>query len=285
MLKDPSWTEKMELNWDDEDGTGRKRKLSSSDVTHITVKYLGRTDDATRYLRQMMRLSHAHPSRHHRVGQSRRRDFPFAGGSAVCFTSSVAQTTAAFSASSSSIQHQAHPRLSLVCFVANSKTIRSDLIAPFSEIIVFSKHRHHACPQHRDVRQPHLLPLPLPPFSVNIASQASRLCRMLTDHLQYSTEDFNKVIKENPAVVVDWFATWCAPCKAIAPKLVEYVSPFPPSGLFLCLPDSFVPATPTRSSSRTSTLPKLTSTFSTNLLSNTTSLLCPPSTSSRTARR
>jgi thioredoxin 1 len=51
---------------------------------------------------------------------------------------------------------------------------------------------------------------------------------MLTDHLQYSTEDFNKVIKENPAVVVDWFATWCAPCKAIAPKLVEYVSPFPP---------------------------------------------------------
>ena len=67
MLKDASCTEKMELNWDDADGTGRKRKLSSSDVTHITVKYLGRTDDATRYLRQMMRLSHAH---HHVITAS-----------------------------------------------------------------------------------------------------------------------------------------------------------------------------------------------------------------------
>ena len=35
-----------------------------------------------------------------------------------------------------------------------------------------------------------------------------------------SLEDFNKIAK-NPAVIVDFSATWCGPCKMISPKFEE----------------------------------------------------------------
>ena len=42
----------------------------------------------------------------------------------------------------------------------------------------------------------------------------------LTDH------DFDQAVRDNPVIVVDFWAPWCAPCTAVSPMLEELASEF-----------------------------------------------------------
>jgi len=49
----------------------------------------------------------------------------------------------------------------------------------------------------------------------------------MTVHNLASKPEFQTALKDNKVVVLDAFATWCGPCKVIAPKVVEFSTQFP----------------------------------------------------------
>jgi len=44
----------------------------------------------------------------------------------------------------------------------------------------------------------------------------------MTVHNIASLEQFRETIAANPVVIIDAFATWCGPCKAIAPQVAKW---------------------------------------------------------------
>lgn len=58
--------------------------------------------------------------------------------------------------------------------------------------------------------------------------------------------EFDQVIKEHPYVVVDFWAEWCAPCRAIAPIVEEFAKKYAGKVTFLKLNTDENPAVPQR---------------------------------------
>lgn len=44
--------------------------------------------------------------------------------------------------------------------------------------------------------------------------------------INITEENFNQVLAENPVVMVDFGATWCGPCKALAPVVEEIAAEY-----------------------------------------------------------
>ncbi|KAG9230779.1 putative thioredoxin [Amylocarpus encephaloides] len=50
---------------------------------------------------------------------------------------------------------------------------------------------------------------------------------MKADVVDHSTAEYEAALKDNNVVVLDCFATWCGPCKVIAPTVVKFSDEFP----------------------------------------------------------
>jgi len=59
-------------------------------------------------------------------------------------------------------------------------------------------------------------------------------------HNVSNKEEFSKTLSDNNVVVLDCFATWCGPCKVIAPQVVKF-SDLYPSAHFIKLDVDEVP--------------------------------------------
>ena len=53
--------------------------------------------------------------------------------------------------------------------------------------------------------------------------------------IHVSDAEFDRVVKEHPYVIVDFWAEWCAPCRAIAPMIDELAKKYAGKVTFLKL--------------------------------------------------
>lgn len=51
-------------------------------------------------------------------------------------------------------------------------------------------------------------------------------------HVIKSEAEFSEVIAQQNLVVVDFFATWCGPCKMIAPMLEKFATEYSSAGFY-----------------------------------------------------
>ncbi|TLD04180.1 hypothetical protein PgNI_11431 [Pyricularia grisea] len=49
----------------------------------------------------------------------------------------------------------------------------------------------------------------------------------MTVHEVTKAQEFKDALKSHKVVLVDFFATWCGPCRAIAPKVKDWSTQFP----------------------------------------------------------
>ncbi|KAL4887556.1 thioredoxin [Aspergillus karnatakaensis] len=57
---------------------------------------------------------------------------------------------------------------------------------------------------------------------------ASEFVKPITSKAEFE----EKVLNSTGAVVLDCFATWCGPCKAIAPKVEEFAKAYPDAAFY-----------------------------------------------------
>ncbi|HKW43535.1 MAG TPA: thioredoxin [Thermoplasmata archaeon] len=56
--------------------------------------------------------------------------------------------------------------------------------------------------------------------------------------------EFDRVVKEHPYVIVDFWAEWCAPCRAIAPMIEELAKKYAGKAVFVKVNTDENPRTP-----------------------------------------
>lgn len=60
-----------------------------------------------------------------------------------------------------------------------------------------------------------------------IQRQFSNTARIMSVHNIANKAEFNAALQNNEVVIMDAFATWCGPCKTIAPTVAKFSEQFP----------------------------------------------------------